>query len=155
MDFPRDNSSSITTVIVEDAQSDLKVQLSDVEVLVLSLLKETKIQTSEVSVYLLSASAIAELHEELFNDPSVTDCISVPINENFLGEIFVCPSVAIAYAKKENLCPWKELSLYIIHSYLHLIGYRDGAPEEKQVMESLQFSILEKFAQKGFLLTPQ
>ena len=42
-----------------------------------------------------------------------------------LGEVFVCPATAIAYAAEHGNDPHQETSLYIVHGLLHLMGYDD------------------------------
>lgn len=88
----------------------------------------------EVSLYFVSAKQISALHQEFFKDPTPTDCISFPIDSKMLGEIFVCPRVAIQYAKKAQIDPYQEVALYVIHGLLHLLGYDDLTAPERRIM---------------------
>jgi len=97
-------------------------------------MQHLKCSHEEVSVYFVTTKQICALHDEFFNDPSPTDCISFPIDEHHLGEIFVCPETALTYAKKHNLDPRKELTLYLVHGILHCLGFDDLTPPEKRRM---------------------
>jgi probable rRNA maturation factor len=85
----------------------------------------------EVAIHFVSTQKICELHDEFFNDPSSTDCISFPLDDEeesdyrILGEVFVCPATAVEYAQHHSTDPYEETSLYIVHGLLHLMGYDD------------------------------
>lgn len=91
---------------------------------------------------------ISSLHATFFNDPTPTDCITFPINEpEFLGEVFVCPQVASEYVKAHGGDVYKEITLYVVHGFLHLLGYDDLTPEERKKMRAQEkkwLSALEK-----------
>lgn len=79
-------------------------------------------------------------------DPSPTDCISQPIDPpsatdlsfHCLGELFVCPKVAIEESEKRGSTPLNELRLYLVHSFLHLIGYEDHNEEALKKMRQAE-----------------
>jgi probable rRNA maturation factor len=116
-------------VNVFSRQRDLKISKKSVRALVEGVLKLERSSHQEVSIYFVTQSKICELHEEFFQDPSPTDCISFPIDEAHLGEVFVCPKAALSYAK-----PYEELSLYVIHGLLHCLGFDDLEPAARRMM---------------------
>lgn len=124
----------IHLVKIFDRQKDLKIDKGSARALVLSLLEYLKISSGEIAVYFVSQKKIAELHDEFFQNSTPTDCISFPLGGNDLGEIFVCPEAAIAYAKGKGLDPYEETSLYIVHGLLHLLGFNDLDPIERRTM---------------------
>lgn len=86
----------------------------------------------EAAVYFVEKSEICALHKKYFADPSPTDCISFPMNDGndpfeyrLLGEVFVCPEVGMEYVDKEGGDYFAEMTLYIVHGLLHLLGYDD------------------------------
>ena len=101
-----------------------------------------KIPYEEVSIYLVSEKQIAKLHDQFFQDPTSTDCISFPLDEKHLGEVFVCPKVAIVYATERGIDPYTETALYIIHALLHLIGYDDLEKNAKRLMRKKEKSCM-------------
>ncbi len=129
-------------ISVYTQQKDLSIDKGSVRALVEATLTFLKIPFEEVSVYFVSSKRIAKLHERFFQDPTPTDCISFPIDENHLGEIFVCPAVAIDYAKKRRANPYRETALYIVHGLLHLIGYDDLEKKAKETMRKKEKSCM-------------
>jgi probable rRNA maturation factor len=112
------------------------------------ILKKEGFVIDELAVHFVSKSKIASLHAEFFNDPSITDCITFPIDKpknrkaGFLGEIFICPEVAFEYAKAHNEDPAIELTLYLVHGILHLIGYDDIKAEDIRKMRLKEKELL-------------
>ncbi len=107
---------------IYNRQSNLPIDLSSVRKLVMFFLQEKKVATQEVAIYFVGIRKITQLHAKHFQDPTPTDCITFPLNEQLLGEIFVCPKAAMNYNPKH---PYEETTLYIIHGLLHLLGYDD------------------------------
>ena len=110
----------------------------------------------EVTLHFVTKDVICELHADYFDDPSPTDCISFPIDgpdEPFrvLGEVFICPQVAIEYTEQNGGRPVEEAMLYAVHGLLHLFGYDDMTPEERQVMRRLEKKHLNNLESKGIL----
>ena len=89
-----------------------------------------------VEIHFVTKEEIGKIHKEIFNDPSPTDCISLPIDDVVLGTSFVCPEVAQEYVNENGGDLYREISLYLIHSLLHLIGYRDDTEENTSEMRA-------------------
>ncbi|HSX13240.1 MAG TPA: rRNA maturation RNase YbeY [Chlamydiales bacterium] len=106
--------------------------------IVKEILSFLQVDCKEVSIYFTTIQIISELHEQFFNDATPTDCISFPIDKEHLGEVFICPAVAIEYASKHDIDPLKETILYMIHGILHLIGYDDLDPVSKKMMRRME-----------------
>lgn len=129
-------------ISIYNRQKDLPLSSSQAKKILACLLDHLNIETDEISIHFVSTKKICELHDQFFNDPSSTDCITLPIDPpdqksdsyHILGEVFVCPRTAIEYAKKKNLDPYLETTLYMIHGVLHLIGYDDMTPQDKRKM---------------------
>lgn len=117
--------------------------------MVSSVLKYLDVECEEVALYFVSTKTICELHDQFFQDPSPTDCISFPLGKPHLGEIFVCPQAAIDYG-----APYPETTLYIIHGLLHLIGYDDLNPKDKRVMRKKEKSCMAHLNALGVRLDP-
>lgn len=142
-------------VYVKNNQKDLPVSAKQVKLLVHAFLEYHKIDYSEVAIHLVSDKKMRLVHQQFFNDPSPTDCMTFPVDpvdaeDAVLGDILVCPNTAITYAEKNALDPYKELSLYIIHGLLHLLGYDDIEDKDRKVMKKMEKKELARF--KEFLL---
>ena len=130
-------------VFVFNRQKDLKISASAVKKLVRIVLEKEKAVCGEISIYFVTERKISQLHQEFFQDPSSTDCISFPLEKHPLsGEVFVCPQTALLYAKKRGLDPYGELSLYIIHGLLHLLGYDDLETQLRRIMRKKEKSCM-------------
>ena len=119
-------------------QRDLPIALASVKKSLSTLLPYLEVECEELSLYFVTRKRISELHAEFFDDPSPTDCITFPIDPlpqvGHLGEVFVCPAVAIDYANQWGFDPYQEVTLYVIHGLLHLLGYDDLTPGKRRTM---------------------
>ena len=132
-------------VHIQNRQSHLPFIPSSIEVLVSSLLDQLAVKTDETSFHFVSKEEISQLHDEFFDDPSPTDCITFPIDTpgtessfHLLGEVFVCPEVALEYALENKIDPYEELKLYVIHGLLHLLGYDDIEEKDRAEMRAME-----------------
>ena len=100
-----------------------------------------------MGVYFVTMKEICRLHDQFFNDPSPTDCITFPIDldpataDRYLGDIFIAPEAALAYPD-----PYEETTLYLVHGLLHLIGYDDLTPIEKKKMRRKEKSCMRRLS---------
>lgn len=144
-------------VYISDQQTDLVISSLQVESLVKELIKFEAVKCDEVSVQFVDTESICSLHELYFNDPSVTDCISFPIDDEVeagyfvLGEVVVCPKTALDYVKKNDGDPYWEVSLYLVHGLLHLIGYDDIGDKEWE-MRQAEKRVMNHLKHKNLLL---
>lgn len=135
-------------VTIYNKQKDLSLSLANARLMISFLLKNLHISTDEVIFHFVSKAAIGKMHASFFDDPSPTDCISFPLDpadtspsdekHRILGEVFVCPQVAIEYAEENNLDPHEETALYMIHGILHLLGYDDLTPSDRRKMRQME-----------------
>ena len=150
---------SLTKITLHNTQRDLPISLPQMRKAVSYLLKELKISTQEVIFHLVTEKQISLIHEDFFNDPSPTDCISFPIDaveegttaHHLLGEAFICPKTALDYAKRHRLDPKTELYRYVVHCILHLIGYDDLQADERAKMKRKETACLKKLLQNGYI----
>ena len=123
-------------VHIENSQRDLPLKKRYIAQIVEEVLEFLKVDCSEISIYFVTKKQISSLHDQFFEDPSPTDCISFPLDNEHLGEVFVCPKVALEYTR--GIHPFKETILYVIHGILHLLGYDDLSPKDKRGMRRME-----------------
>ncbi len=123
---------------IENRQKALPIKKRLIQRIVHHLSDYLKIEREYLSIYFVTEKKISTIHEQFFQDPTSTDCISFPMQPPYLGEIFICPSVAIAYAKTHRIDPFQETILYLIHGILHLIGYDDIDPKDRKIMRKME-----------------
>lgn len=99
----------------------------------------------ELSIAFVPRAEIARIHGDFMGDPSPTDVITFPGDPDVgqAGEICVCPEVAFDYAQGAGLDFSEELSLYLIHGYLHLCGFDDIGEEDRAEMRRAEAQALE------------
>lgn len=150
-------------VLVFDQQSDLSIEPESIKPVIREVLMREGRSTDEVAVYFVTSEEISRLHEEFFQDPSPTDCISFPMDEDLkatgyhiLGEIFICPKTALDYVLtlseeiSENC--YTELTLYLVHGILHLLKYDDVKEEDRKKMRAAEKEHMEHLLRKKLLL---
>ena len=122
-----------------------------------------KAHVDEVSIYFVTTPEICRLHNEFFGDPSPTDCISFPFDQEkeggyfLLGEVFVCPQAAIDFVMTQgeelNEDCYRETSLYVVHGLLHLLGFDDIRGEDKMKMQQEENRLMKDLIEKNLVLT--
>jgi probable rRNA maturation factor len=141
-------------VVIHNEQTALPLSEEKVVSVALEFKNLYHLPHEEVIIHFVSKETITQLHDEFFDDNTPTDCISFPIDDSespghrILGEIFVCPEVAIEYAQNEGVDPLDETLLYTIHALLHLIGYNDIEEEEREEMRLEESFVLNHLKQK-------
>ncbi|TPX00921.1 rRNA maturation RNase YbeY, partial [Schumannella luteola] len=97
-------------------------------------------------------------HVQWMDEPGPTDVLSFPMDElrpgsedeitppGLLGDIVLCPQVAIEQAKTAGHPTQDELQLLTAHGILHLLGFDHAEPDEEREMFGLQRDILIGFA---------
>lgn len=94
----------------------------------------------ELSLAFLTDPALAALHANFLGDPTPTDVISFEAQPGMgaAGEICVSADTARAFARAKKLDFSRELTLYIVHGWLHLAGYDDLQPAKKRQMRAAE-----------------
>ncbi len=143
------------SVLVYNRQKDLKISAKAIKGMIRALCSHERVEWGEIFIYLVSEPKISELHSDFFQDSTPTDCITFPLEKNPLsGEIFVCPFVAISYAKTQKLDPYQETALYIVHGFLHLLGYDDIQPQDRRIMRKKEKSCMDELNALNISLRP-
>jgi len=98
----------------------------------------------ELSLVFLTDAALAKLHADFLDDPSVTDVITFAGDPALgtAGEICVSADAAarqvgLAAGQRQPAQIEKfsaELTLYLVHGWLHLAGHDDLEPRKKRAM---------------------
>lgn len=126
-------------IFISNQQQDLEIDNESVIAVAQAFLLLEGISVEEVSVNFVDTLLISQLHADYFDDPSTTDCISFPFDDDdeeyrVLGEIFVCPKTAIDYVNEHGGDPYDETTLYVVHGLLHLIGLDDIEEDDRLKM---------------------
>jgi probable rRNA maturation factor len=68
-----------------------------------------------------------------------------PTPAGLLGDIVICPAVAMRQAEAAGHEMIHEVLLLTVHGILHLLGFDHTEPEEEKEMFGIQKSVLESF----------
>jgi probable rRNA maturation factor len=118
---------------------------------------------AELSVLLVDETAMTDLHQRWLGEPGPTDVLAFPMDElrapppggsksehgadgqpvpGLLGDVVLCPQVAVEQACKAEHSVQDELDLLCTHGILHLLGYDHAEPDEHATMFGLQDRLL-------------
>jgi probable rRNA maturation factor len=112
---------------------------------------------AELAIMFVDESAMESLHLQWMDEPGPTDVLSFPMDElrpgteqeptpaGLLGDIVICPSVAMRQADAAGHGFMNEILLLTTHGILHLLGFDHADSEEEKEMFTLQKSILSDF----------
>jgi probable rRNA maturation factor len=113
---------------------------------------------AELAILFVDEAAMEQLHVQWMDEPGPTDVLSFPMDElrpgsedaptpaGLLGDIVVCPQVAIAQAESAGHSPLEEMLLLTCHGILHLLGFDHADADEEREMFGIQRDVLVGFA---------
>jgi probable rRNA maturation factor len=148
-------------VHVFNRQQYLPLSKKSVQAVINTALTLANKKYDEVSIHFVDEEEICKLHEEFFDDPSTTDCISFPMDEEsdlgylVLGDIFINPKAAIDYAATTPCDIYEEITLYLIHGLLHLLGKDDQTEAQIQEMRTLEQIYMEHLKSLKLTIKPK
>jgi probable rRNA maturation factor len=109
---------------------------------------------AELCIKAVDEPTIAQLNEQWMEKEGPTDVLAFPMDElrpglvnedpeeGVLGDLVLCPDVAVRQGETAGHGAEAEIELLTVHGILHLLGYDHAEPEEHQVMFGLQDEIL-------------
>lgn len=113
-------------------------------------------ELAELSVLVVDPDYMATLNERWMGQSGPTDVLAFPMDEldtarrpdepdpgpSLLGDVVLCPAVAVRQATAAGHSFEDELHLLTAHGILHLLGYDHGDPEEEREMFGVQGQLL-------------
>ncbi len=158
-------------VYAADEQSDHQVDLERWVQLARAVLEHHRIPGDvEVSLLFVDEGAIAELNQHFLGHEGATDVLSFPIEDDplppgrspdsggsgpgaepaedplmLLGDVVICPAVAVRNAAEHEVNSDDELALLVVHGLLHLLGMDHEETGEAEAMEALEQELLARY----------
>lgn len=124
------------------------------------------VNAGALSIAFVSHARLTQMHAQFCGDRSPTDIITFPgADAETFGELCISPQAALDYVCKKNrrapraasstisAAAAEELTRYVIHGYLHLIGYDDLNPKDKRQMRRQERTGLKLAAGVGLIFT--
>ena len=91
---------------------------------------------------------MAQVNQTHLHHQGPTDIITFdytdPGQQQLLGELLVCPAVAIQQARDYGTTWEEEVLRYLLHGILHLRGYDDRTPATRRVMKREEDRLLDR-----------
>jgi rRNA maturation RNase YbeY len=100
------------------------------------VVKKEKKVIGEISYIFCSDEFLLSLNQQFLKHDTLTDVITFDFSEGktLVGEIYISIQRVTENAKKFNVPFQNELDRVMIHGVLHLVGYKDKKPAEKEQM---------------------
>jgi probable rRNA maturation factor len=108
----------------------------------------------EIAILFTSETEICRLNGEYRKVEKVTDVISFPAADDFMGDngffgdLAISLGVAKVQARRYVQSLRREIAFLTIHGCLHLLGYDHKTEEEEMKMRAAQREILERLKEK-------
>jgi probable rRNA maturation factor len=156
-----------------DEQQDLEIDLARWQNLALDVLRAEGVKgLTEMTVMFIDAPTMAELNLQYMGKTYATDVLSFPLDAVeatrspgpgamsktpepspldvselplLLGDVVICPSVAVEQAPRHAGTVDDELALLLVHGILHVLGNDHDNPEAEAAMHARERKHLEAF----------
>lgn len=101
----------------------------------------------DINIIFTSRRYIKQINNKYLEKSYSTDTISFAYRDDKIinGDIFICITQVKENSKNFGVCFEEELLRVIIHSILHLIGYKDYKYEEREIMQKREDFYLSLF----------
>lgn len=164
-------------VFCADEQTDVVVDLERWQRLALDVLADEGVRgLSELALIFVSEVEIAALNEEYMGKSCPTDVLAFPIDAAdvelvmhgqplsrgpdrappdpsdmplLLGDVVLCPKVAMQQAPTHAGSLDDELALLVVHGVLHVLGHDHAADDEATAMRLRERHLLETYHWRG------
>ena len=128
-----------------DESGTVAIDRKAIQTVVDAALAEDGMESCALTVLIIGDAESARLHREHFAVDGTTDVMTFPDDStdpetglHLLGDLAVCTDVAVREAAERGRSPSDELTLYVLHGLLHLLGYDDEDPADQAEMWAVQ-----------------
>ena len=138
-----------------DNSSNFTIDEVSVKNYVKQMLQILKVNTkSDVSILFVNEDEMTKQHVRWMNESGPTDVMSFPMDDillqdsklrkkqAILGDIIVCPAVALKDAKEQGINPAYHLVFLLTHGVLHLLGQDHQEASQRVVMQKREQGIM-------------
>jgi probable rRNA maturation factor len=126
-----------------------KARISRLAEKVLSILRE---KDAKACIFFVNDAKIRALNLKYRKIDRPTDCLAFPMREGaggkihreILGDIVISVDTAKKNSRYFGSAVKKEISLYVIHGILHLLGFKDTTVPARKKMREMEEGILKR-----------
>lgn len=87
-----------------------------------------------LSIAFVTNAAIRKINRQFLKHDFATDVISFPLGTDLVGELVISAEFAVGEARLRKIPVEEELLRYVAHGILHLLGYDDHDPADRERM---------------------
>ncbi len=119
--------------------------------LAIHTLKAEGVQAGELNLIFVDSQNIQQLNKTYLGKSEPTDVLAFPLDSFdisttdtplLLGDVVICPEMAMENAKAQNKTLEEEIALLVLHGVLHIFGYDLAENNEKAVMKKREKQLL-------------
>ncbi|MDA2966421.1 MAG: rRNA maturation RNase YbeY [Actinomycetota bacterium] len=165
-------------VFCADEQSEFAVDIERWQKLAIAVLADQGVRGgTELSLFFVSVHDMAELNSEHMGKSGATDVLAFPIDGGevlemingptgasrgpdrpppdrgdlplLLGDIVICPEVAVAQAPSHAGSVDDEFALLVVHGILHILGWDHDTAEKTELMQAQERKLLQEHHWQG------
>jgi probable rRNA maturation factor len=173
----RAGGDGVPDVFCVNEQSDVDIELERWRLLALDALTAEGVRGgAEINVFFIDVDAMTELNSDHMGKTGPTDVLAFPLDGNdvlemqgpgavsrgpsrphidmddiptMLGDVLLCPHVALQQAPTHAGTLDDEIALLLVHGILHVLGYDHDTDEATARMRSRERAILEEHHWRG------
>jgi len=132
-------------ILIANEQRLMPVDEDRLRCAVQAVLDDAAIHSAMISIAVVNDAASHAINHRYLQHDWPTDILSFVLEnegDHLEGELVASAETALKMADRYGWTPAEELLLYVIHGALHLVGYRDKAPEETAQMRAAEQQVL-------------
>lgn len=125
----------------------LRFPVSYIQEWILSIVKNENFSIHKIIYNFLSDDELLKINKQFLQHNYYTDIITFDYseNKNLIGEIFISTQRVIENAQQQHCSTEEEFLRVIIHGVLHLCGYKDKSPQQKNKMRQKENQYIHLF----------
>ncbi len=142
-------------IALKNLQTKIPIRQRPTLLLIKKILRREAVRDAHLTVIFVTRQKIQVLNKKFLGRNYATDVLAFDLRgaqvkarrskrrpTEIYGDIVISTDAAIQNAKLYNTTVIDELSLYIVHGILHLLGYDDHSPTDIAAMRSEEKRIL-------------
>jgi probable rRNA maturation factor len=134
---------------IEDIYQRVDFNAARLKRMLRALCRRFAVRRADISVVIVGDTQIKKVNKEFLGRFYVTDVVSFDLSdENSDGMVFelvINAHEAQRQAKSRGHSAEAELALYVVHGFLHNVGFDDLKPRAAARMHAMEDEILEEF----------
>lgn len=132
-----------------ESGTDIPIDLATIRVSVAEVAKHESCSFSLLEVVYVDNSSIVEINKKYLDRKYVTDIITFRYDEdtsdnNIEGTLYCCAQRIYEQSSEFDEDPKTEFKRILVHGLLHLCGYEDQTPKDKEKMTEKENFYLQK-----------